>query len=121
MNMTLEDFYKYVECLTDDVERQLLVKQDDETERLLYRLKSLLKGSYIRTFINGLSEHKIIIQACRKIEEMDNLLDELYIKHLDLPYPEEYFMKKQRKEDRVQRLTLMILLLRLFGYEWVLD
>ena len=119
--LKIEDIFNYVEFLTESVEKQITEGNSDSDKKSLICLKELLKGNHVRKLVDGLKKHKVIITEYHKIAEIDDLLDELYLHHLNLPYPTEYFLKEQRKKDRAHRMTLMILLLGLFGFEWVVS
>lgn len=117
--LKIEDIFNYVEFLMESVEKQITESSSDSDKKSLICLKELLKGNHVRNLVDGLKQHKVIIFEYHKIAEIDNLLDELYLRHLNLPYPTEYFLKEQRKKDRAHRMTLIIFLLGLFGFEWV--
>ena len=119
--ITVEDVLKYVEYLSDCVEKQLNEKQDVNTQRILLQLKTLLAANHVKKVIDGLGKHQVNITAFHKIEEIDNLLDEMYLKDMNLPYPNEYFLKESRKQERARRISLLILILGLFGFEWVVE
>lgn len=119
--ITVEDVFRYLEFIESKVEEQLSVRQDKQTEELLIRLKTLLKENHVRIFIDGLSKHKVVIPACHKIEEIDNSLDELTFRRVGFLSPEEFLVKEERKKNRAHQMTLMILLLGLFGFEWVME
>lgn len=119
--LTIDDIFKYVEVLTECVEKQITESSSDSDKKSLIYLKELLKENHVRKLVDGLKQHKVIISEYHKIAEIDDLLDELYLHHLKLPYPTEYFLKEQRKKDRAHRMTLMILLLGLCGFEWVVS
>ena len=120
-DITIDDFFKYVQFLSDAVENRLSESRNFEEVEKLKQLKALLKTDEIRKVVDGLSKRQVIIPAFRKIEEIDNLLDDLYLKDLRLPSPNEYFIKEERKKERSKHMTMMILLLGLFGFEWVLE
>ena len=119
--ITIDDLFRYVDYLSECVEYQLSKRQDRETESILFRLKLLLGEGHICKFVDGLTKRKVNIPAYHKIVEIDDSLDELYLKQLALPYPQEVFAKDQRKSERTQRMTMMILVLGLCGFEWVID
>ena len=116
---TLEEFFKYIENLVDCVERQLLEISNNDTRCTLLRLKALLKANHIKDLIDGLSSQRVNITAFHKIREMDDLLDELYLKDLKLPYPNEYLLRESRKKVREQQITILILIFGLMGFELV--
>lgn len=119
--LTVDDFFRYVDYLSECVEELLSKQQDRNTEIVLVRLKQLLKGNHVRQFVDGLTKRQVNIPAYHKIVEIDDSLDELYLRQLALPYPQEVFAKDQRKRERTQRMTVMVLLLGLCGFEWVLE
>ncbi|MBP5487381.1 MAG: hypothetical protein J6Y06_07140 [Bacteroidales bacterium] len=121
VKITIEGLLKYVESLAKQVEEMLQFSTSAKERELLTRLNFLLKAGYVAKVIDGLTNHKVIIPAIKKIEEMDNILDELYLRELHLSTPEEYFYKELRKKDRAQHMTLLILLWGLFGFEYVLE
>lgn len=119
--ITIEEFFKYVEALAVEVERQLFCEEDAHKRQMLLRLKSLLAANHCKDVVEGLNRRQVNISAIHKIEEIDDTLDELHISELDLPYPDKYFMKEGKKRMRNQQVTMMILLLGLMGYEWVVE
>lgn len=119
--ITVDDVLKYVEYLSDCVEKQCDGEHDANTQSILLRLKKLLAANHVKKVIDGLGKHQVNITAFHKIEEIDNLLDELYLKDLHLPYPDEYFLKENRKQERTCRISLLMILLGLFGFEWVVE
>ena len=107
-DITIDDFFKYVQFLSDAVENRLSESRNFEEVEKLKQLKALLKTDEIRKVVDGLSKRQVIIPVFRKIEEIDNLLDDLYLKDLRLPSPNEYFIKEERKKERSKHMTMMI-------------
>ena len=102
------------------MERQLAGEGDAHKRQLLLWLKSLLVANHFKEVIEGLNKRQVNIPAIHKIEEIDDLLDELHMTDMDLPYPDKFFLKESRKRVRSQQITMMILLLGVMGYEWVI-
>lgn len=117
--LTIDGLFRYVDYLTGCVEEQHSKQQDGDTGVILACLKKLLKGNHVHKFVDGLAKRQVNIPAYHKIVEIDDSLDELYLKQLALPYPQKVFALDQRKRIRAQRMTLMIILLGLYGFEWV--
>ena len=112
-------FYKYLETLKIFVDQQLSTPQTKENEDKFKRLKVLLNSDSIPKFVDKLSQNKVSISESRTITEIDNILDEFHIKGFNLPEPEALRLTEQRKAEREQRVTLLILILCLCGFEWV--
>ena len=112
-------FYKYLETLKIFVDQQLSIPQTKDNEDKFKRLKVLLNSDSIPKFVDKLSQNKVSISESRTITEIDNILDEFHIKGFNLPEPEALRITEQRKADREQRVTLLILILGLCGFEWV--
>ena len=116
---TIEDVLQYEEYLLDAVEKQVAAEANPRAEIVLRNLLVLLKGRSIKSFLDLLSKKKFSLSAFKKIQEIDDALDELRVMRLNLPYPEERFAIDQGKIKRNRRDIMTILLLGLFGFEWV--
>jgi len=120
-NPTVEDVLKYINHLADSVEIQLANKPEEQTRAVLLRLLALLKEQPVQKWIESFKKRKVNIPAWHKIVEIDNCLDDLYLKQFEIPFPDDYFLKENRKKERSQYMSLMILLWGLFGFEWEVD
>ena len=117
--ITLENVLKYEEELIDAVEKLIDSVQNPDENDILLKLQVLLKSSALRTFVEYLNTKKFSLFSMKKIKEIDDALDELRVEGLLLPYPEKRFILEQGKKERVCRITMMAILLALFGFEWV--
>ena len=117
--ITLENVLKYEEELIDAVEKLIDSVQNPDENAILLKLQVLLKSSALRTFVEYLNTKKFSLFSMKKIKEIDDALDELRVEGLLLPYPEKRFILEQGKKERVCRITMMAILLALFGFEWV--
>lgn len=117
--LTLEDVLKFEEELIEAVEKQIDSDQNPNEKAILLKLQVLLKSSAVRTFVDHLNMGKFSLSSMKKIQEIDDALDELRVMGLHLPYPEERFILEQGKKERASRITMMAILLGLFGFEWV--
>lgn len=116
---TIGDVLQYEEYLLDSVERQLDAEMNPRAKVILRRLQVLLKSRSVKSFIDLLSLKKFSLSAFKKIQEIDDALDELRVRSLNLPYPEEKFIIDQGKADRSRKNIMTMLLFGLFGFEWV--
>ena len=116
---TLEDVLKYEEDLIGAVEKQVDSAQSPNAKAILLRLQVLLKSRVVRTFVEHLNERKFSLSSMKKIQEIDDALDELRVLELNLPFPEKRFILEQGKKERAGKITMMAILLGLFGFEWV--
>ena len=116
---SLNNVKKYLETLRDSVELLLSSGPNPNDLDLLLRLKVMLKSDAVPVFMDNLTCRKLNLPALRKIQEIDDALDELYIRGCKLAYPDESLLIKTRKNERTQRITVLILLLGLLGFEWV--
>lgn len=116
---TIDDVLKYVEILVDAVEKQLNTFLDPKAKTLLLKLQVLLKTKAVKTFTEQLHERKFSLSSFKKIQEIDDALDELRVMSLQLPYPEECFVIEQRKKQRATNSVMTALLCAIFGFEWV--
>jgi len=116
---TLEDILRYEELLIDAVEKHINSDNNPNSKNTLLKLQVLLKSRAVKTFVDQLGEKKFSLKSFRKIQEIDDTLDQLRIMSLNLPYPQEYFLHEQGKDKRARRNTLMAIFLGLMGYEWV--
>lgn len=116
---TLEDILEYEELLIDAVEKHINIDNNPNSKDTLLILQGLLKSRAVKTFVDQLGEKKFSLKSFKKIQEIDDILDQLRIMSLNLPYPQEYFFLQQGKDKRARRNTLMAIFLGLMGYEWV--
>ena len=116
---TLEDLLEYEELLIDAVEKHINIDNNPNSKDTLLILQGLLKSRAVKTFVDQLGEKKFSLKSFKKIQEIDDILDQLRIMNLNLPYPQEYFLLQQGKDKRARRNTLMAIFLGLMGYEWV--
>ena len=116
---TIEDVLQYEEYLLDSVEKQLEAEMNPRAKVVLRQLQILLKSRSVKSFIDLLSLRKFSLSAFKKIQEIDDALDELRVMSLNLPYPEEKFIINQGKADRYRKNIMTMLLFGLFGFEWV--
>ena len=116
---TIEDVLQYEEYLLDSVEKQLEAEMNPRAKVVLRQLQILLKSRSVKSFIDLLSLRKFSLSAFKKIQEIDDALDELRVMSLNLPYPEEKFIINQGKANRSRKNIMTMLLFGLFGFEWV--
>jgi len=116
---TIDDVLKYVEVLVDAVEKQLAANLDPKTKDILLKLQVLLKTNSVKTFVEQLHNRKFSISSFKKIEEIDDTLDELRIMSLQLPYPEECFFIQQRKINRRKENVMTAIICAIFGFNLV--
>lgn len=116
---TIDDVLKYEEMLVDAVEKQLNTFLDPKAKTILLKLQVLLKTKAVKTFAEQLRERKFSLSSFKKIQEIDDALDKLKIMSLQLPYPEECFINKQRKMERAINSVMTALLCAILGFEWV--
>ena len=116
---TIDDILRYEETLIDGVEKEFDSNQNPKDKAILLKLQVLLKSRAVKTFVDHLKDRKFSLSSFKKIQEIDDALDELRVMNLQLPYPEYYFVLEQGKANRVHRNTLLALFCALFGYEWV--
>ena len=116
---TIDDVLKYVEVLVDAVEKQLAANLDPKTKDILLKLQVLLKTNSVKTFVEQLHNRKFSISSFKKIEEIDDALDELRIMSLQLPYPEECFVLDQEKKKRRMKNVTTAIFCAICGFEWV--
>lgn len=117
--LTLGDVLKFEEELIEAVEKQIDSDQNPNEKAILLKLQVLLKSSAVRSFVDHLNKRKFSLSSMKKIQEIDDALDELRVMGLYLPYPEKRFILEQGKKERAGRITIMAILLGLFGFEWV--
>lgn len=116
---TIDDVLKYVEVLVDAVEKQLAANLDPKARTILLKLQVLLKADSVKTFVEQLHNRNFSASSFKKIQEIDDALDELRIMSLQLPYPEECFVLNQRKiKRRIENVTTAIIC-AICGFEWV--
>lgn len=118
-NPNIEDLLKYEEDLLDAVEKQIDVESNPRARILLDSLQIALKSRAIKTFIDSLSAMRFSLSSFHKILEIDDVLDELRVMSLNLPYPEERFLIEKGKAERAQKYLLLSLIFGLFGIRWV--
>ena len=116
---TLDDVLRYEEELIDAVEKHINSDNSLNDKDILLKLQVLLKSRSVKTFVDQLGEKKFSLASFKNIQEIDDTLDQLRVKSLNLPYPQEYFLLQQGKDNRAHRNTLIAILLGLMGYEWV--
>lgn len=116
---TIDDVLKYVEVLVDAVEKQLAANLDPKTKNALLKLQVLLKTDSVKTFVEQLHNRKFSISSFKKIEEIDDALDELRIMSLQLPYPEECIVLDQGKKKRRMKNVTTAIFCAICGFEWV--
>lgn len=116
---TIDDVLKYVEVLVEAVEKQLAANLDPKTKNALLELQVLLKTDSVKTFVEQLHNRKFSISSFKKIEEIDDALDELRIMSLQLPYPEECFVLNQGKKKRRMKNVTTAIFCAICGFEWV--
>jgi hypothetical protein len=116
---TIDDVLKYVEVLVDAVEKQLAANLDPKTKDILLKLQVLLKTNSVKTFVEQLHNRKFSISSFKKIEEIDDALDELRIMSLQLPYPEECIVLDQGKKKRRMKNVTTAIFCAICGFEWV--
>ena len=116
---TLEDVLKYEEDLIGAVEKQVDSAQSPNAKAILLRLQVLLKSRVVRTFVEHLNERKFSLSSMKKIQEIDDALDELRVLELNLTKTKKRFILEQGKKERAGKITMMAILLGLFGFEWV--
>lgn len=116
---TIEEVLQYEVFLLEAVEKQVDLEFNPRVKAILQHLKVLLKSRSVKLFIDLLSIKKFSLSAFKTIQEIDDSLDELRIMNLNLPYPEERFLIEQGKADRKRENMLKILIMGLFGFEWV--
>lgn len=95
----------------------------DETHlgrrNLLLKVKALVNGTAIPDFVNDLSRGRIRFSVFRKIQEIDDALDEVYVMGLKLTPHQQAVMIQDRKSRRNQAQVMQILLCGLMGCELV--
>lgn len=116
---TIDDVLKYEEALIDAVEELIKSNQNSNVRTLILRLQILLKGRAVKTFVNYFNKRQFSLSCFKRIQEIDDALDELRVRNMHLPYPEEFFILEQGKMCRARRNTMITLLCGLFGFEWV--
>ena len=116
---TLDDVLRYEEELIDAVEKQINSDNSLNDKDILFKLQVLLKSRSVKTFVDQLGEKKFSVTSFENIQKIDDILDQLRVKSLNLPYPQEYLLLQQGKDNRASRNTLIAILLGLMGYEWV--
>lgn len=116
---TIDDVLKYVEVLVDAVEKQLAANLDPKTKDILLKLQVLLKTNSVKTFVEQLHNRKFSISSFKRIEEIDDALDELRIMSLQLPYPEECIVLDQGKKKRRMKNVTTAIFCAICGFEWV--
>ncbi|MBQ3751818.1 MAG: hypothetical protein II865_11025 [Bacteroidales bacterium] len=116
---TIDDVLKYVEVLVDAVEKQLAANLDPKTKDILLKLQVLLKTNSVKTFVEQLHNRKFSISSFKKIEEIDDALDELRIMSLQLPYPEECFVLDQEKKKRRMKNVTTAIFCAICGFNLV--
>ena len=116
---TIDDVLKYVEVLVDAVEKQLAANLDPKTKDILLKLQVLLKTNSVKTFVEQLHDRKFSISSFKKIEEIDDALDELRIMNLQLPYLEECIVLDQGKKKRKMKNVTTAIFCAICGFEWV--
>lgn len=116
---TIDDVLKYVEVLVDAVEKQLAANLDPKTKDILLKLQVLLKTNSVKTFVEQLHNRKFSISSFKKIEEIDDAIDELRIMSLQLPYPEECIVLDQGKKKRRMKNVTTAIFCAICGFEWV--
>lgn len=116
---TIDDVLKYVEVLVDAVEKQLAANLDPKTKDILLKLQVLLKTNSVKTFVEQLHNRKFSISSFKKIEEIDDALDELRIMNLQLPYLEECIVLDQGKKKRRMKNVTTAIFCAICGFEWV--
>ena len=116
---TLEDVLRYEEELIDAVGKHINSDNSLNDKDILLKLQVLLKSRSVKTFVDQLGEKKFSVTSFENIQKIDDILDQLRVKSLNLPYPQEYLLLQQGKDNRASRNTLIAILLGLMGYEWV--
>ena len=116
---TLEDVLRYEEELIDAVGKHINSDNSLNDKDILLKLQVLLKSRSVKTFVDQLGEKKFSVTSFENIQNIDDILDQLRVKSLNLPYPQEYLLLQQGKDNRASRNTLIAILLGLMGYEWV--
>ena len=116
---TIEDVLKFEEELIGFVENQIEKENNPRSKELLLKLQVLLNSRVVQSFVNLLAVRKFSLSSLQKIKEMDDILDELRIMNLNLPYPDIFFLLEQGKEEREKRSLMMTLIFGLMGFEWV--
>lgn len=117
--ITLEDVLKYEEELVNAVEELIASDQNPNEKAILLKLQALLKVRAVKTFVDHINIKQFSLSSMKKVQEIDDALDQLRVMNLNLPYPQDYLLLQQGKAERAQRSTLMAILLGLFGFEWV--
>lgn len=115
----IDDVLKYVEVLIDAVEKQLAANLDPKTKNALLKLQVLLKTDSVKTFVEQLHNREFSISSFKKIEEIDDALDELRIMNLQLPYLEECIVLDQGKKKRRMKNVTTAIFCAICGFEWV--
>ena len=115
----IEDVLQYEEYLLSAVEKQVGAEANPRAKAILQSLQLLLKCRTVKSFIDLLSQKKFSLYAFQKIQEIDDVMDELRVMNMNLPYPEERFVIDQGKADRNRRNVMIMLFFSLFGFEWV--
>lgn len=93
-----------------------------DIKSILLRLKPLLKDKAINKLLDDyISKRTIHIPTLNKVKEIGDALDKLHIKKLNLPYPDEQFVIKQKEQESAQRSTLFILISGLCGVTFELE
>ena len=122
MPPTLEDFLRYIDNLAASVESLLGTELRPDIKAILLRLKTLLKSKAINKLLDDyISKRTIHIPTLNKVKEIGDALDELHIKKLHLPYPDEQFVIKQKEQENAQRATLFIHISGLCGVTFELE
>lgn len=116
---TLDDVLKYEEILIDAVEKHIDYEQDQNVKTSLLKLQILLKSRAIKKFVDYINKRQFSLSCFKKIQEIDDAIDELRVMDSAIPYPEAYFILEQRKAERACRNIMVTLLCGLFGFGWV--
>lgn len=93
----------------------------DETHlgrrNLLLKVEAMANGTAIPDFVNDLSRGRIRFSVLRKIQEIADALDEVYVMGLNLTPNQQAVMIQDRKSRRNQAQMMQILLCGLMGCE----
>lgn len=98
---SLSEIKKYMETLYDSFEKLLSSGQNPNDRDLLLQLRVMLKSDAVPVFIDNLTYHKLNLPAFRKVQEIDDALDELYIRGCKLPIRTNlYLLRQERMSER---------------------
>ena len=96
-----------------------LLKDENNLGRrnLLLKVKALVNGTAIPDFVNDFNRGRFRFSVYRKIQEIDDALDEVYVMGLNLTPAQQAVMIQDRKSRRNQAQVMQILLCGLLGCE----